>query len=77
MAEEKMMGPASRKMVKAESKDSVWECSAWAGCREDDAGRSLQRTVVSTGLPSSLSVVFIYLKPTELLSLHSKAKKPH
>lgn len=62
MAEEKTMGPASRKMVKAESKDSVWERSTGAGCGEDDAGRSLQRKAVPTGLPSSQSVVSKQLK---------------
>lgn len=78
MAEEKTMGPASRKMVKAESKDSVWECSTWAGCQEDDAGRCLQRTAGCLHRPALVTVSGIYLpKPTELLSLHGKAKKPH
>lgn len=54
MAEEKTMDPASRKMVKAKNKDSVWECSSWAGrgrqCWQLTAeGGSLHRPALVTG----------------------------
>lgn len=62
------MDPASRKMVKAKTRTLYGNVHPELG-GEGNAGSSLRRAAVSTGLPLSQAVVFTYLKPTELLSL--------